>query len=258
MAKSSDNAASINRAMEVFVRGYSFTRSFTHPYHPQQMAQAWVVRDTPRKRGADYRREEWVGAQIAPAELDALARENARGHFCICAIVPEGQNDGPLRAAYKSLGYRLGTSEFLMAHRLKSIPKFPEPFPIERVLSADLADRLTKSAGQRQILPVHLHADAPLRQYVALDNERPTGWVRSIAVDDATWVSNMHVLPKYRRRGIGKSLLARMLRDDRKLGSKVSVLMASHAGAMLYPVVGYEMLGKLLVYTPIRRLTDGR
>src|SRR5580765_797016 len=124
MAKPSDNAGRVNHAIEVFVRGFSFTRSFTHPYHPRQMGQAWAVRDAPRKRAADYRREEWVAAQIAPAELDALARKNSRSHFCICAIVPEGQDDGPLRAAYKSLGYRLGGSEFLMAHELKSIPKF--------------------------------------------------------------------------------------------------------------------------------------
>jgi hypothetical protein len=46
-----------------------------------------------------------------------------------------------------------------------------------------------------------------------------------------------------------------MLRDDRGHGSTCSVLLASHAGALLYPKypkVGHEMIGLLLLFTPIR------
>ncbi len=55
------------------------------------------------------------------------------------------------------------------------------------------------------------------------------------------------------RRGIGKSLLARMLRDHREHGSTWSVPLSSHAGALLYPTVGYEMLGRLMLYTPRKK-----
>jgi predicted acetyltransferase len=72
------------------------------------------------------------------------------------------------------------------------------------------------------------------------------------AAGRAAWVSNMFVEPDYRRRGIGRSMLARMLRDDRGRGATRSVLLASHTGAMLYPHVGYETLGELLCYTPRR------
>jgi GNAT superfamily N-acetyltransferase len=115
-----------------------------------------------------------------------------------------------------------------------------------------LADRLAKAARSRQVLPAHFAKHSLLRQYAALDGELPIGWVRSIVVGDATWVSNMYVEPKYRRRGIGKSLLARMLRDDRAAGAEMSVLLSSHTGALLYPHVGYERIGTLLLFTPRR------
>ena len=117
-------------------------------------------------------------------------------------------------------------------------------------MTAELANRLTKVTRKRQVLPEHLTKNAPLRQYVALDGEKPIGWVQSIVVEDATWVSNMHVDPAYRRRGIGRSLLARMLRDDRAHGATFSALLSSHTGALLYPRVGYEQIGELLLYTP--------
>jgi GNAT superfamily N-acetyltransferase len=143
-----------------------------------------------------------------------------------------------------------------MAHRLRRVPKFPEPCPVARVTSADLADLLAKAARARQVLPHHLADASPLWQYAALDSGRPVGWVRSIMVETAAgpaaWVSNVFVAPAYRRRGIGRSMLARMLRDDRSRGATRSVLLSSHTGAMLYPRVGYEPLGELLCYTPRR------
>jgi predicted acetyltransferase len=62
----------------------------------------------------------------------------------------------------------------------------------------------------------------------------------------------MYVQPSHRRRGLGQSLLGRMLRDDRTNGSKCSVLTASHTGALLYPRVGYERLGTLFMFAPKR------
>jgi GNAT superfamily N-acetyltransferase len=114
-----------------------------------------------------------------------------------------------------------------------------------------VAERVATAAGSRQMLDEHVgRDDAPLRQYAALDGDAVVGWVRSIVVGDRTWVSNMHVLPAYRRRGIARAMLARLLRDDRDRGSRASVLLASHTGAKLYPVVGYETIGELLLFTP--------
>ena len=247
---SSKSASSLERAIVVFARGFAFTRSLTYPSQALRVRNVWVIRDNPRKRSSDYRREEWVAHRIHAAEVDAIARRETRGRFCICAIRGIDEPDEPIRAAYKAAGYRLGTTESLMLHRLAKIPDLKGPLPVHRVMTQEIADRLTKAAGRRHIRAEHLVPDAPLRQYVALDAGKPVGWATSIAVDDSTWVSSMYVAPKYRRRGIGKSILAKMLRDDRANGSIRSCLLASHAGAMLYPTVGYESIGQLLLYTP--------
>lgn len=248
----------VDRAIEAFVRGFCFTRSFTHPYVAERVGPVWRMRDGPRRNAKDYRNEEWVAYGVEPAEVDRLARSHTRGGFAICAIHASNESDGPLRAGYKALGYRLATTEPLMVHRLKRIPQCdpPKGIRVERVTAQDVADRLARAAGRRQILPEHLTAGgAPLRQYVALaDDGEPVGWVRSIAAGERqTWCSNMHVLPAFRRRGIGRAMLARMLRDDRAAGADFAVLLASHTGALLYPVVGYERIGTLLLFTPVRR-----
>lgn len=45
-------------------------------------------------------------------------------------------------------------------------------------------------------------------------------------------------------------LLNQMLQDDAAYGARQAVLLASHTGAKLYPVVGYEQIGTLLLYAP--------
>ncbi len=267
-------ATELDRAIEVFVRGFALTKSFTHPYVPERHGRAWLMWDAPRRNQKLYRREEWTGHGIDVAEFDRLARRHTRGKFAICPIRSADEPDGPLRAAFRERGYRLATTEPMMIHRLGRIPRSSvDGIRIERVRTLERAAALAKAAGGRQLLPEHLVDDAPLRQYVALEAGTPVGWVQSIVVHpdsgtdgtagareagavgtaDAghmTWVSNMFVQPAHRRRGIGRALLARMLRDDRRYGASASVLLASHVGARLYPVVGYVQIGELFAYSP--------
>ena len=246
-------AVGIERGIEVFVRGFAFTRGFTHPCEVLRVGGVWVVRDGPRRRAGDYRREEWIARGGDAVGVDRAARAGARGRYTVCAVRTPEESFEEMRDAYKALGYRLKCTEPLMAHGLRRIPRVAEPFPVRRVMTKELADALAKAARARQILPEHLCDDAPLRQYAALDGGRPVGWVKSITVGDAAWVSNMYVRAEYRRRGIGRSLLAAMLRDDKKHGMRASVLTASHTGAMLYGSVGcYEQVGELLVLNRVR------
>lgn len=242
----------MQRALEVFVHGFAFTRSFTYPYLAEPVGPVWVMRDAPRKRDK-YRSEEWVAYNVAPAEIDRIAREHTRGRFSICAICGLDQPQDALRAEFKTLGYRLGRTEPLMIHTLAHIPPVETGAIIARVMTPALAERLAQAAGSRQILPEHFAADAPLRQYVALIDDELVGWVGSIVVGNATWCSNMFVRPEFRRRGIARAMLARMLDDDRLYGAQTAVLLASHTGARLYPVVGYVQIGTLLLWTPRAR-----
>ena len=242
----------IEFAIEVFVRGHSATRSRTFPYRVSRIGPLWLMRDAPRRNPRDYRKEEWIAHDVAPRTVDAAARRHTRGRFFVCAMLADGAPDGPTRTAYKSLGYRLLATEGFFVQRLKRIPKPPSPVSIERVRTADLAARLGQVTRTRPIASDLLGDDAPFRQYVARDGEDIVGRVRSVDAAGASWCSDMYVDPGYRRRGIGLALLSRMLRDDRALGSKCSVLTASHTGALLYPRAGYERIGTLFMFAPGR------
>jgi GNAT superfamily N-acetyltransferase len=257
-------SSELERAIEVFARGFSYVRSRTHPYEATPVAVAgnpgtpplWVMRDAPRKRGT-YRTEEWVSCNLPPAVVDAAARAETRGRYVICAIHPAGTSDRPLRDGFKALNYRLNTTEPLMAHPLRRIPRVPEPAAIERVLTPEMADRLHQASRNRQIRSEDLHPGARQRQYVAMVDDTVAGWVGSIVVDDATWCQNMFVVERFRRRGIARAMLCRMLRDDRAHGATMAILTASHTGARLYPLVGYRQIGLLLAFTPKRRTGAG-
>jgi GNAT superfamily N-acetyltransferase len=242
------NTSKIERAVEGFIRGLCSCRSFTHPFLAEHVAGLWVARDGPRRSG-NHRNEEWAAFLVRPAEVDQIVRKETKGRFAICQMHPVGEPDAEMRQAYKALNYRLQTTEPLMVHGLERIPKFspPKGIQIERVMDQELADRLAKATRARQILPEHF-ANEVVRQYVALADEKIVGWVRSVEAAKSRWCSNMHVLPAYRRRGIARAMMARMLRDDREAGAEANVLCASHVGAKLYPVVGYEQLATLYVY----------
>jgi hypothetical protein len=239
-------------AVEVFVRGCCAVRSGTFPYEASRAGPLWVMRDAPRKNPRDYRKEEWIAYAVDAGEVDALARAQTRGRFFVCAMIGEGEPDGPVRSAYKALGYRLMATEGFFIQRLKRIPKPPSPLPVEWVRTAELAARLGKATRSKPIPDGLLGEDAPFRQYVALDGEKIVGRVRSVDAAGATWCSDMHVDVSHRRCGIGRALLCRMLRDDRARGSACSVLTASHLGALLYPRVGYERIGTLFMFAPVR------
>jgi GNAT superfamily N-acetyltransferase len=240
----------IEFAIEVFVRGHSAGRSRTFPYQVARIGPLWVMRDAPRKNPRDYRKEEWIAHRVGAKEVDSIARGHTRGRFFVCAMIGQEEPDEPTRTAYKALGYRLLATEGFFVHRLKRIPNSSAPAKVERVRTAELAARLGKVTRTRPIATELLGDDAPFRQYVALDGAGIVGRVRSVDAVGATWCADMYVSPSHRRRGIGQALLSRMLRDDRARGSKCSVLTASHAGALLYPRVGYERIGTLFMFVP--------
>jgi GNAT superfamily N-acetyltransferase len=247
---SSDKA--VRDAIEVFARGYCLTRSRTHPYLTDEVDGLWRMRDAERKNAKDYRREEWTAFKRDPKEVDRIVRAKTRGRFCICAFRGIDEPLEPLRDAYKAMGYRLGGTEPFFEHDLKKIPTLKSPATIERVLTGELAARLGKAWRMKPMQSELLVKEAPIRQYVAIIDDEVIGAVTSVATGKRNWVSGLLVREAHRRKGVGKALMAQMLRDDRAFGSRGSVLLASHTGAKLYPLVGYAQIGELLLFTPKR------
>ncbi len=239
-------------AVAVLAQGFSHGRSITHPYLPERIGRIWVTRDAPRANPVKYRREEWFAFGVPPTQVVATATRHTRGRFAICAIRSVSEDEVLLRAEYKRLGLRLVTTEPIFIHRLGRLPSQRPPVEILRVASEDQAAVLARAAGRRQMAPGDWLPGAKIRQYIAVENEEIVGWVRSVAVGAMTWCANLHVEPSHRRRGIGRAMMNRMLRDDQRHGVTANVLASSHTGAMLYPKVGYEQIAELFMYTPVR------
>lgn len=244
----------IEAAIEVFVHGYSTGKSQTFPYEASRVGPLWLMRDAVRKNPRDYRSEEWVVHDIAAQEADAIVRQHARPSFAISVAIASEEPDGPTRTAYRALGYRLLRTEGFFVQPLSQIPKPAAIVSIERVRTVERAAQLGKIMRRRPIVDDLLGDGAPFRQYVAVDGDDIVGRVRSVDAVGATWCADMYVEPSHRRRGIGQALMSKMLHDDRAHGSRCSVLAATHAGALLYPRMGYKRIGTLLIFGPKSRM----
>jgi predicted GNAT family acetyltransferase len=123
------------------------------------------------------------------------------------------------------------------------------------VASLDEARRVALQAHKqraRPLLPEHFAGEPPkARMYYAEVDGQAVGAVTSVHLrKHATWVHNLRTREEYRRRGIATALMNAMLADDVRYGAKHSVLLASHAGALLYPSLGYAHIGTLHIYSP--------
>ncbi len=101
---------SLDTAVESFVRGFSFSRSFTHPYVVGRVGPIWSVSDAPRER-PQHRTGERVSRALPAAEVDRVVRANARGRFTVGAVVGVDESIEACRDVFKSIGHRRPTTE---------------------------------------------------------------------------------------------------------------------------------------------------
>jgi GNAT superfamily N-acetyltransferase len=241
------------RGLETFLRGFSATRSLTHPYPVRQLTPSiWVLSDAPRAKGA-ARKSEVIVYGAGPEETLATIRREAIGRHMLCVLVEAPESADATRDLYKQQGYRFIGGEAMFVLPLAGRAGGSH-FPVRRVRAEEDAAAIAKAARQRLVPPEYLKEEAgPIRLYGAFDNETPVGWVRSVATGtDCNWVADLFVQPDHRRRGIGKSLMSAMLAEDARYGATHSALMASKTGALLYPQLGYEQHGLLLLFYPPR------
>lgn len=247
--------------IETFIRGHATIKSRTHPYLVESFDGLWVMRDAPRKSAAaDYRKEEWVVYGVPAGQVERVIRRESKGWYFIGAFVDAEQCVETIRDDYKLLGYRLLSSEFLFVHNMQRVPQKKSPAIIGRMKSKAQLLYYAQAARMRPMSEAVLDTSSDWWHYLAtvaqhLDDDQSAsqivGWVSSIkTATDSHWVSNLVVKESFRRKGIGSALLAQMLRDDRKREAKSSVLLASHTGALVYPGLGYQRIGTLLIFAP--------
>lgn len=241
----------LEQGIEAFCSGFTYTRSFTHPYIYQRTDTFWQMKDGPRQSG-DRRGSEVITTLHDPEQVINFMKGLQGDRLFLCVMHDVATPEAPIIKSFKASGCRLMRREPMMVKALDTIEPLTGPYPVTRIVDAEGEEKITNAARTRQILPEHVHdGDADLRLFAAWDGETPVGWVKSIrATKDHTWVSNMFVKSEYRRQGIGRSLMSAMLQSDQHYRFTHSVLLASQAGTKLYETLGYERIGTLLLLDP--------
>ncbi|MBV6457148.1 MAG: hypothetical protein HONBIEJF_00255 [Fimbriimonadaceae bacterium] len=232
-------------ATDVFVQAFCKGRSRTYPYVSRRHEGLWIMEDNPPRKKP--RKTEVISCGLSPDQtLAALHSAAVSWHF-LCAIEPNDGDHDAIRAAYKDAGYRLLATQWMFVHDLHSIPE----------LQSDPPARLVSSNKEWQTIPQRAKQPRRLtpgnRLFGIWDDVIDYGWVESVPIGKHAWVSGLHVHIDCRGQGRGAALMSQMLLGDREAGTKSSVLIASTAGARLYPHLGYRQIGVLHMMCPKAR-----
>ena len=204
---------------------------FTDPARPRGPFDEFFVRD------------------CAPAEaLAALAAARPLPEHYVTVL--EDRPD--LVPAYARGGYQLSHREQLMACDLDRA-RLPPP-DVEAMVAATAADADWLNAHDPQRLrwinDDHL-ADPQISHYALIVDGLPAARGRNVRLDQTySFVSRIYTAEPYRRRGLARALMLRVLADDRARGARWSVLTASVMGESLYAALGYRALGTIAIFEP--------
>lgn len=244
-SRSKLRAVDLELATEVFVRAVSLLKSGTYPYPATFRDGIWVMKDDPPRKKP--RTAEVVAVNDDPARvISAITDQHVGWHF-LSRIVGSEAEGKAVRGAYKQRGYRAHTTEWLFGHDLANLPILASTPPVVLVeTEADLGRIPQRASHKRKLRP-------GTRLFCIYDEGQDHGWVRSVPVGSHAWVSDLYVRPESRGRGFGRALMSALLQSDRAHGVGSSVLLASSAGARLYPHLGYRQIGILYSFCPRSR-----
>lgn len=230
-------------AVEVFAKGFSTCKSRTWPYVAEFRSGIWVMRDGAPRRIP--RAIELLGCGEEPIDLIAAARSLDLGRHFFCSIYPPEADAASVKKTFKANGYRALSTQWLFTHNLLKIANHASDPPVRLVTSEEEMDAIPQIVSQpRKYL-------AGSRQFGIWDEHRDYGWVRSVPVGENAYVSDLYVFEEFRRRGYGSALMSALLQSDKASGVRNSVLVASTAGAKLYPQLGYELVGELQMFVTV-------
>ena len=208
-----------------------------------------VVRSKYLWNGVPRHTDDFFIQAIAPEVALAAVREHnpLPQHYL---LVIDDQPD--TLAAYSAAGYRLAFSEYLMARPLTNLlPANPE-VAVELVRDADEAARMNAADVEHEPWVRPGNFEAPnLRHYYVLQDGVIAARARSWQPHaEYSYVTHVFTNPAYRRRGLARAVMLRLLHDDLAHGVTESLLVASEEGDLLYRSLGYTRLATLLVLEP--------
>ncbi len=217
----------------------------TYPYVAKNVDDVWMMQDQPDRKNA--RKIEVVSHGISPEKAVEIVRKAGLGWHFLCDIHALEADFQSIRLKYKALGYRALATEWLFVHDLQKIPNFKSAPPVVEIRDSEILNSIQQRAKQKR----RVVNDS--RLFGVWDENQDIGWVRSIPVGKASWVSDLVVCESHRGKGYGRALMSKLLQSDRKHGLEQSVLLASSDGARLYPHLGYKKIGVLQMFCPLKR-----
>jgi ribosomal protein S18 acetylase RimI-like enzyme len=154
--------------------------------------------------------------------------------------------------AYTAAGYRLAFSEYLMARSLSDLP--PADPTVAVALVRDAAEAAQVNANDTEtepwVRPGNLEAPN-MRHYYTMQDGVVAARARAWQPDQAcSYVTHVFTHPAYRRRGLARAVMLRLIHDDAVHGVTTSLLVASEEGDLLYRSLGYTRMATLLVLEP--------
>ena len=233
------------RCIEVFVLAIAALKSRFHPYLAERQDGLWVLHDTPGRR--DQRKTEVVNDCLPVGVAMERARRLFPGQHFLCHFVPSGQSVQAAKRDMKTGGYRLATTELLFCHSLADIGPHESDPPVRSATTQAQVDAFPCTSPHR---PKLLEGST---RFIIADEATDFGWVSTVPVGKDAWVHDLFVRPEHRGKGYGAALMNRLLAHERDAGTRASVLLASKAGARLYPHLGYELRGTLLIGCPRKK-----
>lgn len=229
-------------------------KSFAYPYVFEAHDGIWMMRDgQAQKQRRIPRKKEVVALSLSAEDVVRRISGLALGRHFVSHIHRLDESQDEIRAAYKGLGYRSMLSEGVFVHDLQEIPKYTSQPEVRQVVTIEDSDRIKRVRRRAAIRESDVISEKPEhRLYAIIDSGEACGWVGTVPFGDQTWVADLFVLEEYRGRGYGRSLMSAVMSADKREGIKRSVLLASSAGARLYPHLGYRRIGTLQLFCPAK------
>jgi cystathionine beta-lyase len=110
---------------------------------------------------------------------------------------------------------------------------------------------------QGQNVPRHIEIDGLDDQavhYLLFLKGLPVGTARTRTIDQAVKIERLAILPVCQRQGLGKTLMARIIKDSLKAAPKEIVLHAQFHLADFYSGLGFKKRGKIFYDAGIRHI----
>lgn len=228
------------QAIAAFAKAHSRIRSIYYPCSCDRVGESFILKDVPPRDNA--RKTEIITTHCDPDSIRGLVK----GWHFVTVASPLDTDAEQIKQSFKSGGYRALSSEKVFIHDLLDMAK-----PVAQSLVREVNEKNFALIPQTAIRKRKLCEG--VRHFAIWDEARDYGWVSSLAVDGIGYVSDLFVYEEFRRRGYGTELMRALVLAQNAEGLRLSVCIASTAGARVYPRVGYLEVGRLQIFCPAKR-----